>query len=123
MEATLDLDGNIRRAPLLERYGKEVYPSLSLAVLRAALDNPALTLEFEMRRRGAEHPSFDPVVAAGPRGALPHADPSQAEVRAGGAVLSPFANSTYLTFSVRPEISSSTATASVFVASSPPPTL
>jgi Xaa-Pro aminopeptidase len=33
----------------------------------------ALMLEYEMRRLGAERPSFDPIVAAGPHGALPHA--------------------------------------------------
>ena len=33
----------------------------------------ATALEFEMRRRGARRPSFEPIVAAGPNGALPHA--------------------------------------------------
>ena len=36
----------------------------------------ALALEFAMRRRGATKVSFDPIVAAGPNGALPHARPS-----------------------------------------------
>ena len=35
----------------------------------------ALELEFAMRRRGAEGASFPPIVAAGPHGALPHAEP------------------------------------------------
>ncbi len=35
----------------------------------------ALDLEFTMRRMGAEGVSFPPIVAAGPHGALPHADP------------------------------------------------
>ena len=35
----------------------------------------ALALEQEMRERGAERPSFDSIVAAGPHGALPHAQP------------------------------------------------
>jgi Xaa-Pro aminopeptidase len=35
----------------------------------------ALDLEIAMRRRGAEAPSFPPIVAAGPHGALPHATP------------------------------------------------
>jgi adenylate cyclase len=47
MDATLDDDGSVRRAPLLERFGKEVYPSLSLAVLRVALDNAPVSLEFD----------------------------------------------------------------------------
>jgi Xaa-Pro aminopeptidase len=36
----------------------------------------ALSLEDEMRAAGAQHPSFDSIVAAGPHGALPHARPS-----------------------------------------------
>jgi Xaa-Pro aminopeptidase len=36
----------------------------------------ALNLEVAMRRRGATKVSFDPIVAAGPNGALPHARPS-----------------------------------------------
>ena len=39
----------------------------------------ALALEHEMRRRGAQDPSFPSIVASGPRGALPHASP-RAEV-------------------------------------------
>jgi Xaa-Pro aminopeptidase len=35
----------------------------------------ALQLESEMRRRGAQQASFPPIVAAGPHGALPHAEP------------------------------------------------
>jgi Xaa-Pro aminopeptidase len=36
----------------------------------------ALELEFAMRARGASATSFDPIVAAGPNGAMPHARPS-----------------------------------------------
>ncbi|MGH8999838.1 MAG: M24 family metallopeptidase, partial [Acidimicrobiia bacterium] len=36
----------------------------------------ALDLEFEMRRLGAAAMSFEPIVAAGPNGAKPHARPS-----------------------------------------------
>ncbi|MBJ7329038.1 MAG: aminopeptidase P family protein [Solirubrobacteraceae bacterium] len=35
----------------------------------------ALDLEIAMRRRGAEGVSFAPIIAAGPHGALPHAEP------------------------------------------------
>ena len=35
----------------------------------------ALDIEREMRERGAEDPSFPSIVASGPHGALPHADP------------------------------------------------
>ena len=47
----------------------------------------ALKLDFEMRRRGAERPSFDPIVAGGPHGALPHARPRDEQVRAGELVV------------------------------------
>jgi Xaa-Pro aminopeptidase len=42
----------------------------------------ALQLEFEMRRRGASGPSFDSIVAAGPHGALPHAQPRDVPIPA-----------------------------------------
>jgi Xaa-Pro aminopeptidase len=47
----------------------------------------AMALEFEMRRRGAERPSFEPIVAAGRNGALPHATPRDVEVRSGDLVV------------------------------------
>ena len=47
----------------------------------------AVQLEFDMRRRGAERPSFDAIVAAGPHGALPHASPRDVEVRRGELVV------------------------------------
>jgi Xaa-Pro aminopeptidase len=40
----------------------------------------ALALEVEMRRAGALRPSFDSIVAAGPNGALPHAQPRDVEI-------------------------------------------
>ena len=45
----------------------------------------ALALENEMRRRGAE-PGFDSIVASGPRGALPHAVPSEEPIARGTLV-------------------------------------
>jgi Xaa-Pro aminopeptidase len=47
----------------------------------------ALELELAMRRRGAERVSFEPIVAAGPHGALPHADPRDVEVGRGELVV------------------------------------
>ena len=41
----------------------------------------ALDLEDEIRHRGGD-PSFPSIIAAGPHGALPHADPSEAEIPA-----------------------------------------
>src|SRR5215471_1507258 len=40
----------------------------------------AAELEYRMRRLGAEKPSFETIVAAGERSALPHAQPSRAKL-------------------------------------------
>ena len=45
----------------------------------------ALALENEMRRRGAE-PAFDSIVASSERGALPHAEPTDAPIARGTLV-------------------------------------
>jgi Xaa-Pro aminopeptidase len=47
----------------------------------------ALALEHDMRERGAERPSFETIVAAGPHGALPHASPREVEIRKGDLVV------------------------------------
>ncbi len=50
----------------------------------------ALDLELEMRRRGASAVSFDPIVASGPNGAMPHARPTDRTVRHGELVVCDF---------------------------------
>jgi Xaa-Pro aminopeptidase len=47
----------------------------------------ARALEYEMRERGAPAPSFPPIVAAGPSGALPHAVPRDVTVATGELVV------------------------------------
>jgi Xaa-Pro aminopeptidase len=47
----------------------------------------ALALDLAMRERGATGPSFDPIVAAGARGAMPHARPTDAIVQRGDVVV------------------------------------
>ncbi|MDE3134635.1 MAG: aminopeptidase P family protein [Acidobacteriota bacterium] len=47
----------------------------------------ALALEHDMRLRGAESPSFDSIVAAGPHGALPHATPRDVRIEHGQLVV------------------------------------
>ena len=47
----------------------------------------ALDLEIAMRRRGAQAPSFAPIVAAGEHGALPHAVPRDVPIPAGTLVV------------------------------------
>jgi Xaa-Pro aminopeptidase len=50
----------------------------------------ALHLEVAMRQRGAEGMSFDPIVAAGPNGARPHARPSDRPIGRGELVVIDF---------------------------------
>jgi Xaa-Pro aminopeptidase len=40
----------------------------------------ALALELAIRQGGAEHVSFEPIVASGPHGALPHAGPRDTQI-------------------------------------------
>jgi Xaa-Pro aminopeptidase len=71
----------------------------------------ALDLEFTMRRLGAEAVSFPPIVAAGAHGALPHAEPRDAEIPAGtlcvvdwGAVLDGYASDCTRTYGTGGEV-------------------
>src|SRR4051794_17788259 len=50
----------------------------------------ALALEFAMRERGASAMSFDPIIAAGPNGAKPHAEPSDRPIGRGELVVCDF---------------------------------
>jgi Xaa-Pro aminopeptidase len=43
---------------------------------RVTENDVAAELEYQMRRTGAEKPAFETIVAAGPRSALPHAQPT-----------------------------------------------
>lgn len=47
-------------------------------------------LEYRLRRAGSEGPAFEPIVAAGPRAALPHASPSSRPLEAGDFLLMDF---------------------------------
>jgi Xaa-Pro aminopeptidase len=47
----------------------------------------ALALEMTMRQLGAQRTSFEPIVAAGPQAALPHASPRDHEIQPGEVVL------------------------------------
>jgi Xaa-Pro aminopeptidase len=50
----------------------------------------ALELDVEMRRLGADGPSFDTIVASGPNGAKPHATPGARRVEEGDLVVLDF---------------------------------
>jgi len=67
----------------------------------------ALSLDVEMRRRGASGPSFETIVASGPNGAKPHARPSHRTIGPGdlvvidfGAVVDGYCSDTTRTFSI-----------------------
>ncbi|MCB1844334.1 MAG: CHASE2 domain-containing protein, partial [Halioglobus sp.] len=45
----VDADGVFRRAPLLQQYGGNLYPSLALALAHLALGSPAISLLFDTR--------------------------------------------------------------------------
>ena len=47
----------------------------------------AAEVDYQMRRRGAQGPSFETIVASGPRGALPHARPTGRKLRRGELVI------------------------------------
>jgi Xaa-Pro aminopeptidase len=47
----------------------------------------ALALETDMRARGADRAGFDAIVAAGPHGALPHAQPRDEQIKTGELVV------------------------------------
>jgi Xaa-Pro aminopeptidase len=71
----------------------------------------ALDLEFTMRRMGAEAVSFPPIVASGPHGALPHAEPRDAEIPSGtlcvvdwGAMLDGYASDCTRTYGTGGEV-------------------
>ena len=49
----IDADGVFRRAPLLQQYRGDLYPSLALAVARTALGNPPVGLRFAAATDGA----------------------------------------------------------------------
>jgi Xaa-Pro aminopeptidase len=67
----------------------------------------AVELEHEMRLRGASGPSFPSIVASGPHGALPHAEPRDVAIERGtlvtvdiGAVLEGYCSDCTRTFAV-----------------------
>lgn len=50
----------------------------------------AVELEYEMRKKGAEAPAFDTIIASGPNSALPHARPGRRKLRSGDFVVVDF---------------------------------
>jgi len=63
-----------------EKAIRKVKPGTTELALAAGID-------FAMRKLGASGPSFDTIVAAGPRSALPHAQPTNARIGEGQLLL------------------------------------
>ncbi len=73
-----------RSVQLNEQVFAEVYQDLAPGQTEVEV---ALKIESAMRMAGAERPSFDTIVAAGPNGAMPHAVPSSRPIREGEPVV------------------------------------
>ena len=70
----------IRRS--MELCGKAYLQTLKRIKIGMTESAIAAELEYRMRRLGAEKPSFETIVAAGERSALPHAQPTRARLEA-----------------------------------------
>jgi adenylate cyclase len=79
----VDFDGNVRRVPLLIRHKDKVYESLSLAVVRLALGNPAIAPDFGERGERGDDPLESLQLA------LPHGT-AKIPVDESGAALVPY---------------------------------
>lgn len=79
MVKTTEEIGRIRRAVQTNSAAFEV----TVAKIRPGMSESELAaeLEYQMRRGGAEKPSFDTIVASGVRTALPHAQPGAERLR------------------------------------------
>lgn len=79
---------NIKRAAkIADDAFAELVPKIRSGVTELDI---ALELEFLMRKRGASAMSFDPIVASGPRSALPHARPTDRVFSVGDFVVFDF---------------------------------
>jgi Xaa-Pro aminopeptidase len=79
--------GEIARIRAAAELADAVYETLRADGLVGRTEREvALAIENEMRRLGAEGPSFDSIVASAERGALPHAQPTDAEIPRGTLV-------------------------------------
>jgi Xaa-Pro aminopeptidase len=75
----------IRRAVRLnEEVFQEVFAGLQPGCREREV---ALRLEITMRRKGAERPSFETMVASGPNGALPHSVPTDRQLQTGEPIV------------------------------------
>ena len=76
-----------KAADIADHAFSQILPQLHSGVKEKDI---ALELEFCMRKAGASGVSFDPIVASGPRGALPHARPGERVLQHGDFVVMDF---------------------------------
>lgn len=85
---TVKEPGEVEVMAAATRIADQAFTALLAAGLRGRTERElALALEVEMRRRDADGPSFPSIVAAGPHGALPHAQPRDVAVADGDVVV------------------------------------
>ncbi|HMC52829.1 MAG TPA: aminopeptidase P family protein [Acidimicrobiales bacterium] len=83
--------GEIARLALAARIADRALAAVRPRLREAPTEREvALELDYQMRRLGAEGPSFDTIVASGPNGAKPHASPSDRAVAEGELVVIDF---------------------------------
>jgi len=81
-------EGEIELIAAATKIADEAFEALLAGGLEGRTERElALALEHDMRLRGAEGPSFDSIVAAGPHGALPHASPRDVKIETGQLVV------------------------------------
>jgi len=75
-------DGEIDRIAAACAIADDAFQSLLPRLAEGPTEREfALALEFAMRERGASAMSFDPIIAAGPNGAMPHSRPSDRRIQ------------------------------------------
>lgn len=84
-------DEEIRRLRKAQQITDAVYREI-LPIVRPGMTERELAAEIVYRhlRRGADGMSFEPIVASGPNGALPHARPTDRKLAAGDLVILDF---------------------------------
>ncbi len=87
VKAPWELDNIRRAAEIADHAFAQILPQIQSGVKEKDI---ALELEFTMRKAGATVVSFDPIVASGPRGALPHARPGNRVLQHGDFVVLDF---------------------------------
>jgi Xaa-Pro aminopeptidase len=107
LQARLPMKASLEPLPALVEELRMVKSAAELALIRRSVElnsrafslaaarvRPGMTerdlaaeIEYRMRRLGAEKPSFETIVAAGRRSALPHAQPTSAALRLGQLVV------------------------------------